>query len=245
VLVVQPPPSDLKPHAGESHQANFGGRLNWLRAGVLGANDGLTSTAGVVVGVAGATSTLSTIITAGIAALVAGALSMSGGEYVSVSTQRDTEKAALNLERWELANLPEQEEAELASLYRGRGLSEELARQVARELTASDALHAHAEAELGIDADELTNPWHAAVASFVAFAIGGLIPLLAILIPVGGWRVAICVAAVVVGLALTGYLSAHLGNAPIRPAIIRNVAVGSLTMAITFGVGKLTGGLVG
>ncbi len=212
---------------------------------MLGANDGLTSTAGVVVGVAGATSTLATIITAGVAALVAGALSMAGGEYVSVSTQRDTEMAALTLERWELANLPEQEEIELARLYRARGLSEETAQQVARELTAGDALHAHAEAELGVNPNELTNPWHAAGASFLAFAIGGLIPLLAILVPLEGWRIVMSVVAVIVGLALTGYLSARLGSAPSRPAIIRNVAVGSLTMAITFGVGKLTGGLVG
>jgi vacuolar iron transporter family protein len=243
--VVQPARFEQPHHSGESHLADLGDRLNWLRAGVLGANDGLTSTAGVVVGVAGATSTLTTIITAGVAALVAGALSMAGGEYVSVSTQRDTEMAVLKLERWELDNLPEQEEAELAGLYRQRGLSEELARQVARELTAGDALHAHAEAELRIDPNELTNPWHAAGASFIAFAIGGLIPLLAILIPVEGWRVVICVGAVIIGLALTGYLSARLGRAPERPAIIRNVAVGSLTMAITFGVGKLTGGLVG
>jgi VIT1/CCC1 family predicted Fe2+/Mn2+ transporter len=244
-IVAQPLPSELRPHPGETHQADLGGRLNWLRAGVLGANDGLTSTAGVVVGVAGATSTLSTIITAGVAALVAGALSMAGGEYVSVSTQRDTEMAALALESWELANLPAQEEDELANLYRERGLSEELARQVARELTAGDALHAHAEAELRVNPDELTNPWQAAGASFVSFAIGGLIPMLAILVPVEGWRVVLCVVAVIVGLALTGYLSARLGAAPARPAIIRNVTVGSLTMAITFGVGKLTGGLVG
>jgi VIT1/CCC1 family predicted Fe2+/Mn2+ transporter len=219
--------------------------LNWLRAGVLGANDGLVSTAGIVVGVAGATSTLSTILTAGIAGLVAGSLSMAGGEYVSVSTQRDTEEAALARERWELANLPDAEEAELAEIYEARGLSNTLARQVARELMEHDPLRAHAEAELQIDPGELTSPWHAAAASFLAFAVGGLVPTLAIAIPVGDWRVAACVAAVVVGLVLTGYLSARLGDAPRTAAIARNVAVGVLTMAITWGVGKLTGGLVG
>ncbi len=240
-----PFPFGARHHRGEAHTAHIGGRLNWLRAGVLGANDGLVSTAGVVVGMAGATSTLSTILTAGIAGLVAGALSMAGGEYVSVSTQRDTEVAAVDRERWELANLPEQEEAELAGLYRARGLSEQLARQVARELTAGDALRAHAEVELQIDPNALTSPWQAAGASFLAFAVGGLVPLLAILVPLEDWRVAVCIVAVVIGLALTGYLSARLGNAPPRVAVVRNVGVGVVTMAITWGVGKLTGGVVG
>jgi VIT1/CCC1 family predicted Fe2+/Mn2+ transporter len=164
-------------HKKVAHDSSLGGRLNWLRAGVLGANDGLVSTAGVVVGVAGATSTLATSLTAGIAALVAGSLSMAGGEYVSVSTQRDTERAAIDLERWELANLPKEEEEELATIYRDRGLSEPLDRQVAKELMAGDALRAHAEAELQINMDELTNPWHAAAASFIAFEVCGLIPI--------------------------------------------------------------------
>jgi vacuolar iron transporter family protein len=231
-------------HRGELHVADLGGRLNWLRAGVLGANDGLVSTAGIVVGVAGATAAVSTIFTAGLAGLVAGALSMAGGEYVSVSTQRDTEAAAVARERHELATLPEAEEAELASLYQARGLSEPLARQVAQELMAGDALRAHAEAELRIDPEGLTNPWHAAGASFLAFAVGGLLPLAAILAPVANYRVALCVAAVIVGLILTGYVSARLGHAPPRAAIARNVAVGILTMAITWIVGRFTGGLV-
>jgi VIT1/CCC1 family predicted Fe2+/Mn2+ transporter len=232
-------------HKKEAHLSSLGGRLNWLRAGVLGANDGLVSTAGVVVGVAGATSTLSTILTAGIAALVAGSLSMAGGEYVSVSTQRDTERAAIDLERWELDHLPKEEEDELATIYQDRGLSEPLARQVAMELMAGDALRAHAEAELQISPDELTNPWHAAVASFLAFAIGGLIPIAGIIVPIDNWRVIFCVAAVIVGLVVTGYVSARLGSAAPRAAIIRNVAVGILTMAITWGVGRITGGVVG
>ena len=232
-------------HKKEAHISNLGGRLNWLRAGVLGANDGLVSTAGVVVGVAGATSTLSTILTAGIAALVAGSLSMAGGEYVSVSTQRDTEQAAIDLERWELSNLPKEEEDELAAIYVDRGLSGPLARQVAKELMSGDALRAHAEAELQINPDELTSPWHAAAASFVAFAVGGLIPIAAIIVPIDSWRIMICVAAVVIGLVITGYVSARLGSASPRAAVIRNVAVGILTMAITWGVGRITGGVVG
>jgi VIT1/CCC1 family predicted Fe2+/Mn2+ transporter len=244
-MASKPSPAEARHHRGETHTTHLGGRLNWLRAGVLGANDGLVSTAGIVVGVAGATSTLSTILTAGIAGLVAGALSMAGGEYVSVSTQRDTEAAAIDRERWELANLPEEEETELADFYRARGLSEHLARQVSSELTAGDALRAHVEAELQIDPDVLTSPWQAAVASFLAFAVGGLVPLLAILVPVAGWRVAVAVAAAVAGLIVTGYLSASLGDAPPRAAIVRNVGVGALTMAITWTVGKLTGGVIG
>jgi VIT1/CCC1 family predicted Fe2+/Mn2+ transporter len=245
-MTVNPPlPFGARRHLGESHTDALGGRLNWLRAGVLGANDGLVSTAGIVVGVAGATSTLSTILTAGVAGLVAGSLSMAGGEYVSVSTQRDTEEAAINRERWELEHLPEQEEAELAGLYRERGLSEQLAHQVSRELMAGNALRAHAEAELQINPEDLTSPWQAASASFLAFAVGGLVPVLAIVVPIKDWRVAICVAAVIVGLVFTGYLSARLGNAAPKAAIIRNVGVGMLTMAITWAVGKLTGGVVG
>ena len=117
--------------------------------------------------------------------------------------------------------------------------------QVARELMARDPLRAHVEAELQIDPDELTNPWHAAASSFLAFAVGGLVPTLAILAPVGGWRVVVCVTAVIVGLVITGDLSARLGSAPSRPALIRNVAVGIVTMAITWAAGKVTGGLVG
>ena len=237
-------PFASRQHRGEAHAVSLGGRLNWLRAGVLGANDGLVSTAGIVVGVAGATSTLSTIFTAGVAGLVAGSLSMAGGEYVSVSTQRDTEAAALDRERRELAEMPEIELAELTRLYQERGISEQLAAQVATELTARDALRAHAETELQIDPEALTNPWHAAGASFLAFAVGGLIPAIAILAPLEDWRIAICVVAVVIGLIATGYSSARLGNANPGPAVTRNVAVGIITMAITWVVGRLTGGLV-
>lgn len=225
----------------EPHDAGFAERLNWLRAGVLGANDGIVSTAGIVVGVAGATTDLQAILTAGVAGLVAGALSMAGGEYVSVSTQRDTEKAALDLERWELAHLPEQELTELTEIYEARGLSPTLARQVAEELTAHDALHAHADAELGIDPEALTNPWSAAFSSLIAFAAGALLPLLAMWLPPAEMRLAVAVVAVLIGLALTGFVSARLGRAAPMPAILRNVGVGIITMAITYGVGVLFG----
>ncbi len=150
------------PHSREEHAAGLASRLNWLRAGVLGANDGIVSTAGLVVGVAGATSNRPTILVAGLAGLVAGALSMAGGEYVSVSTQSDTERAAIRREEWELENLPEDELAELTDIYVRKGLTPDLAADVARQLTEHDALAAHAEAELGIDASERTNPLHAA-----------------------------------------------------------------------------------
>ncbi|MGX1751050.1 VIT1/CCC1 transporter family protein [Glutamicibacter protophormiae] len=229
-------------HPGEAHVGdNVGQRLNWLRAGVLGANDGIVSVAGVVVGVAAATpGNLAAIATAGIAALVAGAFSMAGGEYVSVSTQRDTERALIAKEKRELREQPEEELEELAGLYRQRGLSAELAKQVAQELTAHDALAAHAEVELGIDPDELTSPWHAALSSFIAFTVGALIPLAMILLPVGS-EILNTALAVVLGLLLTGWISARLGGAPLPPAILRNVLMGSATMAATYLIGLLFG----
>ncbi|GAA3856780.1 VIT family protein [Saccharothrix violaceirubra] len=226
-------------------QALLSQRVNRLRAGVLGANDGIVSTAGLVVGVAGAAADRTALLAAGIAGLVAGALSMAGGEYVSVSTQRDTERAALRLEEFELREMPEAEEHELAAIYREKGLRPELAAEVARELTAHDALRAHAEAELHIDPDNLTSPWQAALASCQAFALGALVPLLAIVLPPVAWRVWACAAAVLVGLALTGVVSARLGSSPVGPAVRRNVVVGTLTMAVTYGVGLLFGVTLG
>lgn len=232
-----------QPHPHESHAGGLASRLNWLRAGVLGANDGIVSTAGLVVGVAGATAERSTVLLAGLAGLVAGALSMAGGEYVSVSAQSDTERAALDLERWELEHLPEQELEELIRIYEGKGLPRDLAAAVARCLTEHDALAAHAEAELGIDPDERTNPWHAAWSSMIAFAVGAVLPLLAIVLPPLSRRVPVTVAAVTAALVLTGVVSARLGSAPPMPAVARNVGVGLLAMAVTFAVGSLVGGL--
>ncbi|MEV0675689.1 VIT family protein [Actinosynnema sp. NPDC050436] len=228
-------------HPGEPHHDDLSERLNRLRAGVLGANDGIVSTAGLVVGVAGASADRTAIFAAGVAGLVAGALSMAGGEYVSVSTQRDTERAALALEERELRDMPEEEERELALLYQDKGLSPELAARVAGELTEHNALRAHAEAELQIDPDSLTSPWQAAWASLVSFALGALVPLVAILLPPVAWRVWACAAAVLVGLVLTGVISARLGAGPVWRAVRRNVVVGTSTMAVTYGVGVLFG----
>ncbi|KUL33661.1 hypothetical protein ADL22_32425 [Streptomyces sp. NRRL F-4489] len=229
------------PGHDEAHGGGLGSRLNWLRAAVLGANDGIVSTAGLVVGVAGATDSRSALLTAGLAGLLAGSMSMAAGEYVSVSTQRDSERAALALEKRELATEPQAELAELTELLEGKGLRRELAREVAQELTAHDALRAHAEVELGIDPDELTNPWHAAGASFLAFTAGALLPLLAIVLPGADQRLWITVAAVLAALALCGWSSARLGTAPAAPAVLRNVAGGALAMAVTYAAGALLG----
>ena len=230
-------------HPDLEHDQSVGARLNWLRAGVLGANDGIVSVAGIVVGVAGATSNRGTILTAGVAGLVAGALSMAAGEYVSVSTQRDTERALLAKEARELVEMPEEELEELVQIYRDKGLSEGLARQVAVELTARDAFAAHVDAELGLDPDDLTNPWHAALASAVAFFCGALLPLLAVVLPGDSWRVPVTFVAVVLALVATGLLSASAGDASRRRAVWRNVMGGTLAMVVTYGVGQLVGGL--
>ncbi|MEU7066008.1 VIT family protein [Streptomyces sp. NPDC053429] len=216
-------------------------RLNWLRAGVLGANDGIISTAGLVVGVAGATTARETILAAGVAGLLAGSLSMAAGEYVSVSSQRDSERAALEVERRELAQEPDAELEELTGLLAQRGLSRELAREAAEQLTERDALRAHARVELGIDPDELANPWHAAWASLIAFTVGAVLPLLAIVLPGPSARVPVTVAAVLTALTLCGAAGARLGGAPPGRAILRNVLGGALAMAVTYAVGTLLG----
>lgn len=228
-------------HAGEPHDAALSGRLNWLRAGVLGANDGIVSTAGLVVGMAGATTSTGPILAAGVAGLVAGAVSMALGEYVSVSSQRDTERALLQKERDELAAFPEEEFEELVALYEAKGLSAATARKVARELTEKDAFAAHADIELRLDPDELTNPWQAAGASAIAFTAGSLLPLAAILLPPPGVRVAVTFVVVVVALAATGYLSARLGGARPGRAVLRLVTGGAAAMAVTYGIGALVG----
>jgi VIT1/CCC1 family predicted Fe2+/Mn2+ transporter len=228
-------------HPGEPHTDRLGARLNWLRAGVLGANDGIVSVAGLVVGVAGAAVARGPIFTAGLAGLVAGAVSMALGEYVSVSSQRDTELAARAKEERELSEEPEAELAELVTLYQGKGLSLETARAVAIELTAHDALAAHLEVELGLDTAEVTSPTSAAVASAVSFLLGALLPLLAILIPPPQWRVLITVVAVLAALALTATISARLSGANLRRVLPRVVLGGGIGLAVTYGIGHVFG----
>ena len=232
-------------HAHEPHGGSLASRLNWLRAGVLGANDGIISTAGLVIGVAAATTVTSEIATAGFAGLVAGAVSMALGEYVSVSTQRDTERALITKEQGELDDRPEEEHAELVALLRGRGLSEDTAVVVADELTEHDVLRAHLSEELGIDQEELTNPWAAAGSSALAFAVGAVVPLVAILVPPESIRIAVAFVAVLIGLAATGIVSATLGGSPKGAAVVRLVGGGALAMLVTFGIGQLLGTAVG
>ncbi|MFI2233006.1 VIT family protein [Nocardia testacea] len=220
-------------------QTGLAAKLNWLRAGVLGANDGIVSTAGLVVGVAAASSNTDAILTAGIAGISAGAISMAVGEYVSVSTQRDTEKALLEQESRELEQDPADELNELTAIYHAKGLSAETARTVAEELTAYDVFAAHAEAELGLNPDELTNPWHAALSSAISFTVGALLPLLAILLPPTPARIPVTMVAVLLALALTGSISAGLGGSSRPRAVARVVLGGALAMAVTYGIGQL------
>lgn len=228
-------------HVGEAHAGGIGQRLNWLRAGVLGANDGIVSVAALVVGVAGATTDSAALLVAGIAGLVGGAISMALGEYVSVSSQRDGERALIAKETAELRDMPAEELEELAGLYRERGLSEATARQVAEELTRHNALAAHLEVELHIDQDDLVSPWQAALSSAVAFTVGALLPLLAILLPPPDWRVPVTFVAVLIALAITGWVSAILGGASRGRAVLRLVVGGTLALAVTWLIGSLLG----
>jgi VIT1/CCC1 family predicted Fe2+/Mn2+ transporter len=233
---MRSPTHDLEPHTG-----SIAGRLNWLRAGVLGANDGIISTAGLVIGVAAATTDRMEIATAGVAGLVAGAVSMALGEYVSVSSQRDTERALIEKERHELATVPEAELAELIGLLRKQGLSQDSAAATAHELTERDALKTHLSIELGINQEELANPWIAAASSALAFAVGAVAPLAAILMLPASVRIVVTFLAVLIALLATGWVSAHLGGAAKRGAILRLVVGGAIAMAVTFGIGYIFG----
>ncbi|GAA2073868.1 VIT1/CCC1 transporter family protein [Microbacterium hatanonis] len=235
-MTAEPPP-----HLGEPHRQGLAQRLNWLRAGVLGANDGIVSVAAIVVGVAGATSNLAPVLTAGIAGLVGGAISMALGEYVSVSSQSDSERALIAKEKRELLEMPDEELGELAGLYRAKGLSPATAQQVALELTAHDAVAAHLSAELNIDETDVVSAWHAAGASAVAFTIGALLPLLAVLLPPDGWRVPSTFLAVLVALTLTGWISAQLGGSSRAKSTLRVVVGGAIALVATYGIGTLLG----
>lgn len=243
--VPVPSESEAVNHADEPHSGTMAGRLNWLRAGVLGANDGIVSTAGIVVGVAGATSSRGPIFTAGLAGLVAGAVSMALGEYVSVSSQRDSESAMLELERRELVETPEAELAELTAIYRAKGLSAQTAHTVAVELTEHDDFAAHVDAELNIDPDNLASPVQAAAASALSFTVGACLPLVAILLPPALWRVAVTFVAVLVALAIAGAVSARIGGGNIVRAVSRVVVGGAAGLTITYAIGSLFGTAIG
>lgn len=224
--------------ASEDH---VGGRTAWLRAAVLGANDGLISTAALMVGVAAADSGRAAILVAGVAGLTAGALSMAAGEYVSVSSQRDAELAELERERAELVASPEAERAELAGIYRKRGLSAELAERVADELSQLDQLTIHARDELGVDVDALANPLQAALSSAGSFVVGALIPIVVVLLASTAARMSLTIAATLVSLVALGALGAQLGHAPRVRASLRVLIGGALALVISLAVGRLTG----
>jgi VIT1/CCC1 family predicted Fe2+/Mn2+ transporter len=229
----------VKEHSGK--EMHRGGRSAWLRAGVLGANDGLISTASLMVAVAAASSSRSAILVAGIAGLTAGALSMAAGEYVSVSSQRDTELADIERERRELVATPDAERDELAQIYRDRGLSAALAEQVADELSQLDRLAIHARDELGIDMNALANPVQAAAVSAISFLLGALVPILVVAIASPSWRVPATMAVTLVGLVVLGAVGARLGGAPQGRAAVRVLVGGTLALVISLGIGRLTG----
>ena len=215
--------------------------LNKLRAAVLGANDGIVSTAAVVMGVAGASSDNQAIATAGFAALVAGALSMAVGEYVSVSSQSDTEKAYIHREKKLLRQNPKDEQRQLATYYESQGVSAATAAQVAADLHKSNALQAHLRMHFGIDEDDLNSPLQAAVASLLAFTAGGLVPFLSVILAPEHLKLQATFVAVLAALIATGYFSARAGGAHKTRAIVRVVAGGALAMLATYGIGTLFG----
>lgn len=220
-------------------------RIGWLRAAVLGANDGIVSTASLIVGVAAASAGRHEVLLAGFAGLAAGALSMAAGEYVSVSSQSDTENADLARERHELASRTEGELDELTGIYVARGLTPELARKVAEQLTARDALAAHSRDELGISEFTTARPLQAAIASALTFIAGAALPLLVVLALPLDALVAGIVATSLLALAILGYLGARAGSSPTGKAVLRVVFWGALAMAVTAGVGSLFGVTVG
>lgn len=218
---------------------NFSGRLNILRAGVLGANDGIISIAGVVIGVASATESIWIIFLSGLAAVFAGAFSMAGGEYVSVSTQKDTEEAAVVKERDLLMKNPDIARQSLYAAYIQNGECETSAQLLTNRAFLKDPLKALVAEKYGIEVEEFTNPWHAAISSFIAFVAGAIFPMLSIVFFSASYRIPATVVIVALSLLGTGYTSAKLGKAPIKNAIIRNLVIGLLTMTVTYLVGQL------
>ncbi len=230
-----------KPRHSETHLSY---RSGWLRAAVLGANDGIVSTASLVLGVAASGASAGAIVTAGVAGLAAGALSMAAGEFVSVSSQRDSERADLALERRELRSDPDGELLELKGIYERRGVPAELALQVAEALTERDPLAAHARDELGLHRERQARPFQAAWASALSFSAGAVLPLIAIAVAPSWARVAICVAVTMIALAVLGYAGARLGGGPRLAATARVVLWGVVAMGVTSGIGALVGAAV-
>ncbi len=231
-------------HHGDASEHHYVHRIGWLRAAVLGANDGIVSTASLIVGVAAASADRETILIAGIAGLVAGATAMAAGEYVSVSSQSDTERADLETERLALEAAPEEELAELAEVYEGRGLEPALAREVAIQLTAHDALGAHARDELGMHDTSAARPLQAAVTSAATFSIGAGLPLVAVALAPVSQAIPVVAIASLASLALLGAVSSKVGGAPVARATARVTLWGAFAMALTAGIGSLVGAAI-
>jgi len=228
-------------HATGPNESAISSRMNSLRAGVLGANDGIVSMAALLVGVAAASPSNGALLTAGVAGLSAGALSMGIGEYVSVSSQRDAERAQIEREtKWQEIR-PEWELEQLVELNMRTGMSQDVARMAASEQMKHDALAIHALMHLGINPHEFTNPWAAGIASLVAFTAGGIIPTVTILLLPDAWAIGATFVAVILALAITGLTSARVAHSSKRTALVRNVLGGSLAMLITYGIGALLG----
>lgn len=221
------------------YEKNLSQQSNWLRAAVLGSNDGIISIAGLVIGVAGATQSKTAILTAGLAGIVAGALSMAVGEYVSVSTQRDTENALLAKEKRDLVEHPQEELDDLVSAYESDGLEPKIAKAVAVELTKVNAFTVHADVDLHIDPKNLTNPWSAVLASAGSFVVGAIIPLIIIMLPVGEYTVVVTFVSVILALTLTGILSARISGANVFKSTLRIVLGGAIAMVVTYVIGNL------
>jgi len=227
----------ISPHEAE-HKSQ---RAPWLRAAVLGVNDGIVSTSSLMLGVLGASASKEAILTAGVAGLVAGAISMGVGEYVSVSSQKDSEKADIEIERLSIESNPDAELAELALIYEKRGVERNLAIEVATQLHAHDAVGAHARDELDINQDILANPAQAALASTIAFSLGAILPLIAALLSNDTNGIFMIIGFSVVGLTISGGIGAYLGGGKKRKAALRVLIGGSAAMAITYGIGLLIG----
>jgi VIT1/CCC1 family predicted Fe2+/Mn2+ transporter len=221
------------------------GRAGWLRAAVLGSDDAIVSTASLMIGVAASSASKDAILIAGVAGLVAGAMSMAAGEYVSVSSQRDAEQADIEVEKRELAGAPEAELRELAMIYVKRGLDKDLAMKVAEQLSAHDRLSAHVRDELGIDPTALSRPMQAAWISAVSFATFALVPIAALLVTPPPWRIPTIAAVSLASLAVLGAFGAHLGGAPLGRAALRVTVGGALAMAVTAAIGRALGVSVG
>lgn len=229
----------------EGHEVHYVTRIGWLRAAVMGANDGIVSTASLIIGVAAAGTDQIGILLAGLAGMIAGAMSMAAGEYVSVSSQSDTEKADIAREKIALEKFPEAELKELAEIYEQRGISKKLAAQIAEELTAHDALEAHARDELGITHHSKARPVQAAVASAATFSIGAALPLAAVIFAPLPSVIWVTTAACILVLGTLGFVSAKAGGAPVGRAVTRVTLWGLAAMVATAAVGSLFGATIG